>query len=142
LQFEARKYFLKSKIYRFGLHALGAFNSQSLYRNYIASLLAMTEFSPIPDAGTFFMAEYRAPQYGAAGFNQIFGIANNFELRFDTYAFQPIITLRQLDDGGFGYSQYQLLPKFMGSSSLIFHSPIGPFRATVNVFPEQEQTFI
>jgi NTE family protein len=141
LQFEARKYFLKYPIYRFGLHLLGAFNSQSLYRNYVASLLAMTEFAPIPDAGTFFMSEYRAPQYAAVGFNQIFGLYKNVDLRIDTYAFQPIITLRQLDDGGFGYSQYQLLPKFMGSASVIYHSPIGPFRATLNYFPEQTKPF-
>jgi NTE family protein len=57
--------------------------------------------------------------------------------RFDAYAFQPITVLKRFDEGGFGYSQYQLLPKFMGSSSLIFQSPIGPFRATVNYFPEQ-----
>lgn len=141
LQFEARKYFLKSPVYRFGLHILGAFNSQSLYRNYVASLLAMTEFAPIPDAGTFFMSEYRAPQYAAAGFNQIFGLYKNIDIRLDTYVFQPIITLRQDDQGGFGYSQYQLLPKFMGSASMIYHSPIGPFRATLNYFPEQTNPF-
>lgn len=142
LQVEARKYFKIEKNYNLGLHALGAFNSQSLFKNYVASILAMTEFSPIPDARTLFMEEYRAPQYIALGANQVINLFSRLDLMFDTYAFQPIIVLRKFEEGTFGYSQYQLRPKFMGSSSLIFHSPIGPFRATVNYFPEQSKPFM
>lgn len=142
LQIEARKFFNVKRKYAFGIHGLGVFNSQSLFQNYVASILAMTEFSPIPDARTVFMSEYRAPQYIAGGVNQIFNLFSRLELRFDAYAFQPIIVLRRFDQGGFGYSQYQLRPKFMGSSSLIFQSPIGPFRATVNYFPEQNRPFM
>jgi hypothetical protein len=66
VQIETRKYFSSIKRYKFGVHALGAFNSQSLFRNYVATLLSITEFAPIPDAGTFFLAEYRTPQYVGA----------------------------------------------------------------------------
>lgn len=142
LQVEARKYFNLSKKYTFGVHGTGAFNSQSLLRTYVATLLVMTEFSPIPDARTLFMEEYRAPQYFGLGANQIFHVFNRLDLRVDAYAFQPIVVLRRLDEGGFGYSQYQLRPKFMGSTSLVFNSPIGPFRATVNYFPEQAKPFM
>lgn len=141
VQLETRKYFSTIRRYKFGLHGLGAFNSQSLFRNYVATLLTLTEFAPIPDAGTFFLAEYRTPQYVAAGINQIVNLFNRFEFRLDAYAFQPIVVLRRAEDGTFGYSQYQLLPKFMGSASLIFQSPIGPFRTTVNYFPEQTKPF-
>jgi len=141
IQVEMRKYFTTGKKYTFGLHGLGVLNSQSLLRNYVATLLQLTEFAPIPDAGSYFLAEYRTPQYIAAGMNQIFKVMNRFEIRIDTYAFQPIVVLRRFDEGGFGYSQYKLLPKFMGSASLIFQSPIGPFRATANYFPEQNKPF-
>ena len=141
VQIETRKYFSSIKRYKFGVNALGAFNSQSLFRNYVATLLSITEFAPIPDAGTFFLAEYRTPQYVGVGVNQIVSLFNRLEFRLDAYAFQPFIVLRRDDDGTFGYSQYQLLPKFMGSASLIFQSPIGPFRATLNYFPEQTQPF-
>lgn len=142
LQVEARKYFNIKRKYAVGFHGLGAFNSQSLFKNYVASILAMTEFSPFPDASTLFMEEYRAPQYIGGGVNQIFSLFSRLDLRVDAYAFQPIIVLRRFEEGGFGYSQYQLTPKFMGSSSLIFQSPIGPFRATVNYFPEQNKPFM
>jgi NTE family protein len=142
LQIEARKFFNVKRKYAIGIHGLGVFNSQSLFQNYVSSILALTEFSPIPDARTFFMAEYRTPQYIAGGVNQIANLFNRLELHFDAYAFQPIVVLRTFDQGGFGYSQYQLTPKFMGSASLIFQSPIGPFRATVNYFPEQKSPFI
>ena len=141
IQLDMRKYFSAIKRYKFGVHGLAAFNSQSLFRNYVATLLTLTEFAPIPDAGAFFLAEYRTPQYMAAGMNQIVSLFGRLEFRLDAYAFQPIVVLRQLEDGTFGYSQYQLTPKFMGSASLIFQSPIGPFRATLNYFPEQSSPF-
>jgi NTE family protein len=141
IQLDMRKYFSAIKRYKFGIHGLAAFNSQSLFRNYVATLLTLTEFAPIPDAGAFFLAEYRTPQYMAAGMNQIVNLFGRLEFRVDAYAFQPIVVLRQVEDGTFGYSQYQLTPKFMGSASLIFQSPIGPFRATLNYFPEQSSPF-
>ena len=137
LQIEAQKYFDFKNKFSSGFHVLGVFNSQSLLRNYVATILALTEFSPIPDSKTLFMEEYRAPQYFGGGLNQIFHLYSRLDLRFDAYAFQPLVVLRKLENGGFGYSQYQLKPKFLGSASIIFHSPIGPFRATVNYFPEQ-----
>ncbi len=142
LQIEGRKFFNISKKYTFGIHGHAVFNSQSLMKNYVATLLAMTAYSPIPDAKTLFMEEYRAPQYFGLGSNQIFHIFNRLDLRFDAYAFQPLIVLRRFEEGTFGYSQYQLTPKFMGSASLIFNSPIGPFRATMNYFPEQSKRFM
>jgi NTE family protein len=138
-QFEAHKYFTLSSKFAFGMHGLAAFNSQSLFRNYVASILAMTDFSPIPDAKTFFMEEYRAPQYMAGGLNQVFSVVKNLDFRVDAYLFQPIVVLRNNADGTFQYSQYQLQPKFMGSSSLIYHSLLGPIRATLNYFPEQKE---
>jgi NTE family protein len=85
------------------------------------------------------MPEYRSPQYVGLGVNQIFTLKNKFDLRIDAYGYQPFVEIAQYDDGTFGYSSMVGPPKFLGSASLIYFSPIGPIRATLNYFPYQNK---
>src|SRR5690606_22153487 len=117
-------------------------NSQSLFKNYTASILSTTAFTPIPDSRTYFMPEYRSPQYVGFGVNQIFTIKNKFDLRFDAYGYQPFIEIVNNEDGTFGYDKTIGLPKFMGSASLIYFSPLGPIRGSLNYFPYQNKPLV
>ena len=137
LQLDAQLFFLNTRISHTGAHFLGVFNSQSLFKNYTASILSTTAFAPTPDSRTYFMPEYRSPQYIGMGINQIFTLKNKFDLRFDVYGYQPFIEIVNFDDGSFGYDKTVGLPKFLGSASLIYFSPIGPIRGTINYFPNQ-----
>jgi NTE family protein len=123
--------------FHFGIHGKGVFNSQSLYSNYTASLLAMTSFSPIPDAETYFLPEYRSPQYLGGGFNTIFTIKKNFDIRLDGYYYQPFVILIKNADGTPSYSKPFKGSSFMASASVIYNTIVGPIRATVNYFPQQ-----
>jgi NTE family protein len=137
LQAEAQYFFFNTRVSHTGFHLTGVFNSQSLFKNYTASILSMTAFSPTPDSRTFFLEEYRSPQYVGLGINQIFTLKNKFDLRFDVYGYQPFIEIKRFDDGTFGYTQNVGLPRLLASSSLIYFSPIGPIRGTLNYFPQQ-----
>lgn len=125
------------KIFHLGIHAKGVFNSQSLFSNYTATLLAMSSFSLVPDAETYFLPEYRSPQHVGAGVNVIFTFAKNIDLRFDGYFYQPFVQLIKNPDGSASYSVPFKGDAFMASSSVIYHSILGPLRATVNYFPKQ-----
>lgn len=126
------------KVFHMGLHGTAVFNSQSLFSNYTASILAMTNYAPIADMHTFFLQEYRSPQYVGIGSNVIFSIRRNIDFRFDGYYYQPFVQLTINDDGTFGYSKPFKGETFIASSSLIYNSFLGPLRATVNYFPKQE----
>jgi NTE family protein len=69
--------------------------------------------------------------------NVIFTPAKNFDIRFDGYFYQPFVQLNQNPDGTASYSKPFKGDTFMASTSLIYHSFIGPLRATVNYFPKQ-----
>lgn len=125
------------KVFHLGIHARGVFNSQSLFSNYTATLLAMSSFSIVPDAETYFLPEYRSPQHIGAGVNVIFTFAKNIDLRFDGYFYQPFVQLIKNQDGSASYSVPFKGDAFMASSSVIYHSIVGPLRATVNYFPKQ-----
>ena len=134
---EIQQFIFSKTFFHLGFHGKLVLNSQSLFKNYTATLLRTTEFAPVPDVFTFFLAEYRSPQHFGLGFNAIFTLKNKVDLRLDSYLYQPFKQLTKYDNGEFGYSKIFKGETFLHSLSLIYHSPIGPLRATVNYFPKQ-----
>lgn len=141
LALEGEKYYPISDLFTIGYRGKGVLNSQSLFANYTASVLAMTEFSPLPDAQTFFFEEYRAPQYLAGGGNLIFHFSPFIDLRIDAHFFQPFRQIVRTNNGGVGYSNLFQQGSPMVGGTLVFHSPIGPLRFSTNYFPKQNQPF-
>lgn len=123
--------------FHLGLNGRLVFNSQSLFANYTATTLLMTEYSPIPDAQTFFLPEYRSPQFGGIGVNLVGSIRKNLDVRLDGYFYQPVVQILKTSNGSIVYSDYFQGESFMASASLIYHSFLGPIRTTLNYFPEQ-----
>jgi len=139
LQAEFQSYFIKNGPIHIGLHGKTVMNSQSLFANYTASLLSMPAFNLIPDMETFFLPEYRATQYVGLGSNLIIEIMNKLDYRLDLYYFQPILQLQQNPDGTIQYGKPLQVHSFVASSSILYDTPIGPIRATLNYFPRQEK---
>jgi len=123
--------------FKMGLHALANITSQSLFKNYTATILSMPAFQPIPDMQTYFLPEYRSPQYVGGGLNIIFTLWKQFDIRLDAYIYQPFKQLVKNDDGTFGYSKLFKGETQAGSLSGIYHSPVGPVRLSLNYFPQQ-----
>lgn len=137
VQSEFQSYLINSKHFHLGIHAKGVFNSQSLFANYTASILAMPVFNILPDMETFFLPEYRSPQFLGAGLNIVFAFHKNIDFRLDAYYYQPFVLLQKNSDGTIEYARPTGGETVIASSTLIYHSPIGPVRATVNYFPKQ-----
>ncbi|MFY7668128.1 MAG: patatin-like phospholipase family protein [Crocinitomicaceae bacterium] len=141
LQAEFQSFIVNYKLFHLGIHAKGVYNTQSLFSNYTASLLSLPSFNLIPDAETYFLPEYRSPQFIGLGVNLVFSLYKNIDIRGDGYLYQPIIELRQRPDGTIGFDQALNSTSYLFSSSLIYHSPVGPLRATLNYFPKQVSPF-
>lgn len=138
---EFQSFPLDLKMFHLGIHGNAVFNSQSLFSNYTASVLAMTAYTPLPDMLTYFMPEFRSPQYVGAGLNLIFTIYKVVDIRVDGYYYQPFRSIINNDDGTFGYAKPFKGESFVASSSIVYHSPIGPLRTTFNYFLNQPQPF-
>jgi len=132
---------VRTKKFKFGFSGKGVFNSQSLFANYTASILSTTAFSPLPDSKTYFLADYRAPQYLGGGTNLIFNFINGLDIRLDPFVFQPFKQIVKNDDGTFGYSELFSKTTFMAAASIIYNTPIGPLRFTANYFPNESKQF-
>ena len=137
LNIDYQSFIVDQSMFHLGIHGQFVYNTQPLFANYTATLLSMTEFSLIPDSKTYFLPEYRSPQYAAAGLNLIFTIKKKIDIRFDTYLYQPLIQINELPDGSQEFSELFQGRTIMASSSIIYNSYIGPLRFTVNYFPKQ-----
>jgi NTE family protein len=141
LNAEFQSFPISTNFFHLGFHGKGVLNSQSLFSNYTATLLQMTSFSLVPDAETYFLPEYRSPQYIGGGVNVLFTVNRNIDFRFDGYYYQPFVSLVKNDDGTINYSKPFKGETYLASASFIYHSFVGPIRATVNYFPRQLNPF-
>lgn len=138
LRLDYQSFIIDKTAFHLGIQGQMVFNSQTLFANYTASILSMTEFSLVPDSKTYFLPEYRSPQFVGGGINTIFTIKKKIDLRIDAFLYQPFIQVVENDDGSLQLSQPFKGETFITSASAIYHSIVGPIRFTVNYFPKQE----
>jgi NTE family protein len=100
--------------------------------------LSSPSFDLIPDSKTFFLPEFRSPQFVGAGLNFIFSFNPKVDFRVDGYMCQPILMLSKVENVSYQYAEPIKDAEFLTSASLIFHSLVGPIRATFNYFPKQK----
>ncbi len=124
-----------------GLFIEACYSNQPLFSNYTASSLASEPFAPTPESKTLFMPSYRANQFLAGGMHNILGLMKNFDLRLEVYMFQPYRVINQADNLTAFYGKKFNSRFFIGSSALVFHSPIGPLSISVNYYQQYEQPF-
>ncbi len=134
--------FQKKQMVNFGVHFKSVLNSQSLFANYTASMLALPGLNVLPDLDTYFIAAYRSTQYACLGTQLILSPLKNIDFRLDTYAFLPIIQLvLNPEDGTFTYAKPLDGRSILAAGHVIYHSPVGPVRATLNYLPKYAQPF-
>jgi NTE family protein len=121
------KYFLQRRRVRFGILAEGVYSTQNFFRNYTATVIRTPAFQPTPESRTYFLDNFRAPQYLAGGARAIIAVARNrFDLRLEGYVFQPYKALvREASDQAASGSAISDR-SFLASGSLIWQSPLGP----------------
>jgi NTE family protein len=134
-----KTFFMQKGLYRLGLLAEGLYSSQPFFNNYTASIISSHAFQPIPDAKTGFYNDFRANKYLGAGLINIFTIKDKVDLRVEAYIFQPIQRILR-DNNGKAYEGNLFEDRFgMASASIIYHSLVGPIRASINYFGSQSQ---
>lgn len=130
---EYRNFFKKISMFRLGLHIEGVASTQPFFQNYIASSIAAPSFQPLPESKTFFINQHRAHNYVAGGLIGVMDIAKNFEARGEAYVFNAIGNIVSTADN---QAEYDWVSRayFMASSSLIYHTPIGPVSISANFY--------
>ncbi|HIP35554.1 MAG TPA: hypothetical protein EYG85_01735 [Crocinitomix sp.] len=130
-------YFMRKSLYRLGIDLEGYYAYKPFLANYTATILSAEQYAPFPDAKTFFYKDFRSNQYISVGIMNVFTINDKVDFRAEVYYYQPISNI--IDNNGQAeYSTLFFKGYEMASASFIYHSKIGPLRATLNYFGQQK----
>ncbi len=129
------KYFLPKGVFRFGLFTEGVVSNMPRFQNYTASVLRAPAFQPTPESRTWFMEQFRAPNYFSGGLRSIIAVAKNkFDLRLEAYVFQPYEAFVRGDADATETAAAFTERYYIGSGSMIYQSPIGPVWFNLSYF--------
>lgn len=130
-------YFNHSGRFKFGFNLEGLVSSQTFFNNYIASSIAAPSYNPIPESRTLFLPQFRAHNYAAGGLMSVFSLTKNIDLRAEAYVFNGFGYIVSDDQklARYDYSEKQF---YIGSASLVFHSPLGPLSFSANYYDQKE----
>lgn len=132
------QYFNGKRKVKFGISFEGSYSEQPFFSNYSASILAAPAYQPIPETKTLFQPNLRAYSYVAGGIKSIYSLFNKFQLRFEVFAFQPYQTILATVENKPNYSPIWSNTQYIGSTSLIYYTPIGPLAFNVNYYDKTD----
>jgi len=130
-------YFNRKGRFKFGFYTEWVYSTQPVFENYTATILTAPAFTPTPETQTIFLEKFRAFQYGAAGLKIVVNFRKNIDLRFESYAFQPYREIKQAEDFTASITNTLSKPYFLGTSALVYHSPLGPMSLSFNYYDSE-----
>lgn len=135
LKASAEQYF-RAGWYRPGYFAQAVFSNQPFFQNYYGTLINAPGFNPLQDSPSLLLENFRAFNFVAGGFRNVFTLRNRLDLRLEAHVFKPIEYLQQ------GVNQEAIVKDdlqtlyFASTAGLVMHAPLGPVSLSVNYYDD------
>ncbi|MPM07077.1 hypothetical protein SDC9_53382 [bioreactor metagenome] len=143
VQFIYENYFRRIGNFRIGWFNDLYYSNRDFFGSYTATMLFANPFQPMPEMSTLFMPQYRAHQYAGAGLKLIYLFRDNFDLRAEAYLCQPLRDITMGPSGIYAvYGPWLRSRYFVASSSLVFHSPVGPIALTGSYYDKYDEPWM
>jgi NTE family protein len=129
------QYFRKG-IYSSGYYLHATFSNQPVFGNYTGTIINAPGFFPIQDSRTLLLQNFRAFNFVAGGWRNVFSVRKNLDFRLEGYLFKPLEAIVK------GNNQEAVLNDditkiyFAGTAGLVLHSTIGPISLSVNYYDD------
>jgi NTE family protein len=136
VKLQGEKYFNRRGTFKIGLFGEGLYSTQTLFRNYISSVLSAPAFQPTMDSKTLFLENYRANEYFAGGLKFVVNIRKNIEVRAEGYIYQPYQAYIRTSTNQTDYTLPFALQHYIASAAVVWNTPIGPMSLGVNYYDQ------
>ncbi len=130
--------YFKSGIYSSGYYLEGVFSNQPVFMNYGGTIINAPSFNPMQDSKTLLLENFRAFNYVAGGWRNVFAIRKNLDFRLEGYLFKPIEAIVMGQNQEAALSQEITNIYFAGTAGLVLHSTIGPISLSVNYYDDKQ----
>jgi NTE family protein len=133
-------YFLHFSRMHFGFNLEAVASNQTFFTNYIASAIMAPAYQPLSESSTFFMPEFRANNYLAGGIAAVLSFNKNLDWRSEAHVFNAFGRI-QRDEVNQARYDYSIKQRYQISSSVVYHSPLGPISMSANYYDKKEQPY-
>jgi NTE family protein len=116
-------------------------STQTLFNNYTASLLNAPAYQPFPHTKTLFLHNYRAHSYAGIGLIPVLRIREALHLRIEGHIFQPYQKIGRDNINRPFYMDRFRHRHFLGSASLVYHTPVGPASLSLNYYDNKTKQY-
>lgn len=131
------QYFRKD-FYSSGYYIHASFSNQPLFSNYEGTIINAPGFFPMQDSRTLLLENFRAFNFVAGGWRNVFTLRKNLDLRLEGYLFKPLEAIVK------GSNQEPVkdveITKiyFAGMAGLVLHSTVGPISLSLNYYDDKK----
>lgn len=130
--------YFKKGFYSSGYLLEGVISNQPFFSNYQGTIINASPFNPMQDSPTLLLENFRAFNYVAGGWRNVFSIRKNLDFRLEGYVFKPFERITQQNDQRPTLSQDFERFYFAGTAGLVLHSSVGPISLNVNYYNDRE----
>jgi len=131
--------YFKAGIYSSGYYLEGVLSNQPTFSNYFGTIINAPAFNPLQDSRTLLLQNFRAFNYAAGGWRNVFSLRKSLDLRLEAYAFKPLEALFETSDQKTGLSSDITKIYFAGTAGLVMHSTLGPISLSVNYYDDKNR---
>lgn len=130
--------YFKQGIYSAGYVFEGVLSNQPVFSNYMGTVINAPAFNPIQDSKTLLLQNFRAFNYVAGGWRNVFSIRKSLDFRLEGYLFKPLEAIVQSQDQEAKLDSDFTKIYFAATAGLVLHSAVGPISLSVNYYNDDE----
>jgi NTE family protein len=128
--------YFKKGFYSSGYLLEGVLSNQPTFSNYYGTIINAPGFYPLQDSRTILLQKFRAFNYLAGGWRNVFSIRKNLEFRLEAYAFKPLQTISQDETQRAKVEEDIQQFYFAGMADFVMHSTVGPISLSLNYYDD------
>ncbi len=133
--------YFKKGIYSSGYYFDAVFSNQPLFSNFQSTIINAPSFNPMQDSRTLLLQNFRAFNYVAGGWRNVFSLHNNLDFRLEGYLFKPYEQIVKGVNQEPSLSQDLTRIFFAGTAGLVLHTTVGPVSLCLNYYDDPENQF-
>ncbi len=131
--------YFKAGFYSSGYYLEGVISNQPTFSNYFGSIIYAPAFNPMQDSRTLLLQNFRAYNYLAGGWRNVFTLRKSLDLRLEAYAFKPLVGISNGADQQAKLNEDIIKIYFAGTAGLVMHSTIGPIGLSLNYYDDSNR---
>ncbi|NOT75157.1 MAG: patatin [Cyclobacteriaceae bacterium] len=129
------QYFRKG-FYSSGYYLHANFSNQPVFANYQGTIINAPGFFPIQDSRILLLQNFRAFNFVAGGWRNVFSVRKNLDFRLEGYLFKPLESISKGENQNPVLNDEITKIYFAGTAGLVMHSTIGPISLSVNYYDD------